>query len=119
NVNALALLELQNAQIVRGSATLSQTYAALVGDVGNHSSVVQVNLDAQRSLSEQILLVQQSESGVNLDEEAATLIRYQQYYQANARVITVSSALLAPLHSLRYPHPGLPPCASAPSSSTT
>src|SRR5690606_8978360 len=101
NENALALQNRQNSTLVRGKATLSQAYASLVGDVGNRSSIGQVDLNAQTSLSEQIKLVQQSESGVNLDEEAANLIRYQRYYQANARVIDVGSTILDTLLNLR------------------
>ena len=59
----------------------------MVSDVGNRTNIVQVNLDAQQGLTDQLKAVQQSESGVNLDEEAANLIRYQQFYQANAKVI--------------------------------
>ncbi|WP_422822474.1 flagellar basal body rod C-terminal domain-containing protein [Vreelandella azerica] len=45
--------------------------------------------------------VQQSESGVNLDEEAANLIRYQQYYQANARVIDSATTIMDTILGLR------------------
>lgn len=101
NRNALAMLELQNSTIVGGSATLSQSYAALVSEVGNRSSIVQVNQASQQGLTDQIRAMQQSVSGVNLDEEAANLIRYQQYYQANARVIDVASTVIDTLLGLR------------------
>ncbi len=101
NENALALLGLQNTQIVGGKSTLSQAYASLVSDVGNRSSIVKVNLSAQTSLTEQIKAMQQSVSGVNLDEEAANLIRYQQYYQANARVIDTATTIIDTLLGLR------------------
>mgnify|MGYP001990156909 CR=1 FL=1 len=65
----------------------------MVSDVGNRTNVVQVNLAAQQGLTEQLSAVKLSESGVNLDEEAANLIRFQQSYQASARVIQVSSEL--------------------------
>lgn len=94
NQNALALQSLQDTKAVGGSATFSQSYAGLVGEVGNRTNIVQVNLEAQQSLREQIYMVQQSESGVNLDEEAANLIRYQQFYQANAKVIEIGSTLM-------------------------
>lgn len=101
NRNALAMLELQNSTIVGGNATLSQSYAALVSEVGNRSSIVKVNQISQQSLTEQISAMQQSVSGVNMDEELANLIRYQQYYQANARVIDVASTVLDTLLGLR------------------
>ena len=101
NRNALAMQSLQDTAIVGGTATLSQSYAGLVGDVGNRTNIVQINLASQESLKEQIYMVQQSESGVNLDEEAANLIRYQQYYQANAQVINIASTLMDTILAIR------------------
>lgn len=101
NRNALALQELQSAAVVGGKASLNQSYASLVGFVGNRSNIVQVNLSAQEGLVEQLNALQQSESGVNLDEEAANLLRYQQYYRASARVIEVGSTLLDTILGLR------------------
>ena len=63
--------------------------------------MVQANLAAQQGLTEQLTALQQSESGVNLDEEAANLIRYQQYYQANAKVIETGSTILDTILQLR------------------
>ncbi|GAB3390922.1 flagellar hook-associated protein FlgK [Azotobacter armeniacus] len=100
NRNALALQNLQSKALVGGIATLSQGYAAIVGDVGNRANVVQVNLAAQKGLTQQLRALQQSESGVNLDEEAANLIRYQQYYQASAKVIEVGATVLDTLLGL-------------------
>lgn len=101
NRNALALQDLQSAKLVGGGASLNQTYAALVSEVGNRTNIVQARLAAQESLVEQVATLQQSESGVNLDEEAANLIRYQQYYQANAKVIDTASTLLDTILGLR------------------
>lgn len=101
NENALALQGLQDKMSVGGSATLSQAYASLVGDVGNRTNVVQVNLAAQQGLTEQLSAVKLSESGVNLDEEAANLIRYQQYYQANAKVIDTATSVVDTILGLR------------------
>ncbi|WP_442488201.1 flagellar hook-associated protein FlgK [Halomonas litopenaei] len=101
NENALALQKLQDEMSVGGSATLSQAYASLVGDVGNRTNVVQVNLAAQQGLTEQLSAVKLSESGVNLDEEAANLIRYQQYYQANAKVIDTATSVVDTILGLR------------------
>jgi len=69
--------------------------------VGSHTNIAQVNLDARQGLSEQLYALQQSESGVNLDEEAANLIRYQQFYQANAKVIQTASTVLDEILGLR------------------
>ncbi|UWN48889.1 Flagellar hook-associated protein 1 [Alcanivorax sp. ALC70] len=101
NENALAMQDLQDALLVGGSATLNGAYASMVGEVGNRTNIVQVNLEAQQGLSEQLRAVQQSESGVNLDEEAANLIRYQQFYQANAKVIQTGSTIMDAILGLR------------------
>ena len=101
NKNALALQALQSQSLVGGTASFNQAYASLVGDVGNRTNIVQVNLKAQQSLSDQLTDVQQSQSGVNLDEEAANLVRYQQYYQANAKVIQTGSTILDAILGLR------------------
>ncbi|WP_280569506.1 flagellar hook-associated protein FlgK [Chromohalobacter sp. 296-RDG] len=101
NENALSLLDLQSEKIVGGTSSVSDAYASLVNDVGNTTNITQVNLDAQSGLTEQLREYQQSESGVNLDEEYANLVRYQQYYQANARVIDVGSSVLDSVLQLR------------------
>ena len=101
NRNALALQDLQSKDIVGGSASLSGAYGALVSDVGNRTNIIQVNLDARQGLTDQLRAVQQSESGVNLDEEAANLIRFQQFYQANARVIDTASTIFDTILGLR------------------
>ncbi len=101
NRNALALQNLQAESIVGASATVSGAYASMVSDVGNRTNITEVNLDARQGLTDQLRAVQQSESGVNLDEEAANLIRYQQYYQANARVIDTAGTLMDTILNLR------------------
>ncbi|GGW21622.1 flagellar hook-associated protein FlgK [Vreelandella hamiltonii] len=101
NRNALALQNLQNDRIVGGTATVSGAYGVLVSDVGNRTNITQVNLDARQGLTDQLRAVQQSESGVNLDEEAANLIRFQQFYQANARVIDTASTIMDTILNLR------------------
>lgn len=94
NSNALALGQLQTTNILNnGKATYQAAYAQLVGVVGNTARDVSVNLTAQTSLVTQLQTSQQSVSGVNLDEEAANLIRYQQAYQAAGKLIQVSSTL--------------------------
>ncbi len=101
NSNALALQNLQSENIVGGSASVSGAYGALVSDVGNRTNITQVNLDARQGLTDQLRAVQQSESGVSLDEEAANLIRYQQFYQANARVIDTAGTIMDTILNLR------------------
>lgn len=101
NENALALAKLQSEPVVQGGRTISQAYGGLINGLGNQMNIVQANRSAQQGLTEQLQGLQQSESGVNLDEEAANLIRYQQYYQANAKVIETGTTLLDTILSLK------------------
>src|SRR5690554_26650 len=75
NRNGLAMLDLQNQLLVEGRGTFNQAYGTMISTLGNQINVVQANLAAQQGLTEQLYMLQQSESGVNLDEEAANLIR--------------------------------------------
>ena len=99
--NALALGKLQTQDTMAGGKTSFQgAYAQLVGDVGNKTREIQVTGEAQQSLLEQAIAAREAQSGVNLDEEAANLIRYQQAYQAAARVIDIGSRLFDTLLSM-------------------
>jgi len=94
NTNALALAGVADLGVLDGgSSTLSNAYAQLVGQVGIDTQQAQTGLDAQTALLNQSVAAQQNVSGVNLDEEAANLVRFQQSYQAAAQVISVASSL--------------------------
>ncbi|MDQ7733150.1 flagellar hook-associated protein FlgK [Halomonas sp. SpR1] len=101
NRNALAMQELQAQSVVGGRATLTGAYASMVSDVGNRTNITEVNLDARQGLTDQLRAVQQSESGVSIDEEMANLMRYQQYYMANAKVIDTAGSLMDTILNLR------------------
>ncbi|EHD22031.1 MULTISPECIES: flagellar hook-associated protein FlgK [Brenneria] len=101
NTNAKALLALQSEKIVEGKSTITGAYAGLVADVGNQTNTMKVNSTSQASVVTQLTAEQQSVSGVNLDEEYGELMRYQQYYQANAAVIQTASTIFDALLSIR------------------
>lgn len=101
NRNILALQQLQTSDALGSAGSFNDQYASLVSQVGNQTRLVQVNLEAQQSLTEQLTAAEQSVSGVNLDEEAADLIRYQQFYQANAQVIQTAATVLDTLLNIR------------------
>lgn len=101
NRNAAALAALQTTKILNGGkATLQDTYATTVSYIGNKTRESQVNGAASAALLQQTKTAQQSVSGVNLDEEAANLLRYQQAYQANGKVMQIASTLFDTLLSL-------------------
>jgi flagellar hook-associated protein 1 FlgK len=94
NRNARALAAVQTANtLIGGTATVQGAYAQLVSDIGNKTRELQVTGEAQNTLLEQTLAERESVSGVNLDEEAANLLRYQQAYQASAKVLAIASTL--------------------------
>lgn len=94
NRNALSLAGLQTEKMMSGGAATYQSfYAQIVSEVGNKTREVRVNEAAQTSLLNQAKDAREGVSGVNLDEEAANLIRYQQAYQASARVMSIAQTL--------------------------
>ena len=106
NRNAVALGALQTKKVLladangRPTATFQTSYAQTVSTVGNKTREVQVNESAQEALLTQATTARDSMSGVNLDEEAANLVRYQLAYQASARVMTVAQRLFDELISI-------------------
>jgi flagellar hook-associated protein 1 FlgK len=98
NRNALALLGGLAAGILDGGrTTLQGSVAKLVTDVGAQTAETQNSRDAQGLLLEQSRQKLESVRGVNLDEEAADLLRYEQLYQAAAQTIAVADGLFTSL----------------------
>jgi flagellar hook-associated protein 1 FlgK len=94
NRNALLLGALQTSNtLAGGTANYQSAYGQVVSLVGNKTRELQVTSEAQTALLSQTEALQQSESGVNLDEEAANLLRYQQAYQAASKVIQTASQM--------------------------
>lgn len=100
NVLLLAGLQTKNT-LANGTATFQGTYSQMVSMVANKTNEAQVNGKAQQTLLEQATQTQQSLSGVNLDEEAANLLRYQQAYQAAGKMIQIVGTLFDTLLNLR------------------
>jgi flagellar hook-associated protein 1 FlgK len=94
NGNALQLAALQQSLIMaEGTASLDNAYTMLMADVGTKTRQAEINADAQQRLLEQSQADRESVSGVNLDEEAANLMQFQQAYQAAAQVIAVADSM--------------------------
>ncbi|SMG38625.1 flagellar hook-associated protein FlgK [Paraburkholderia susongensis] len=96
--NAQLLSNLTTAQtLAGGTSTLTSAYATYVNNIGNQATQVQTSATAQSALVTQITSAQQSVSGVNINEEAANLLQYQQLYQANSKVIQTAQTLFQTL----------------------
>lgn len=101
NRNALLLAGLQTKKVLdNGGSNFTYSYSQMVSNVGTLAHSASTNLAAQQTLLTEAQGKQQSVSGVNLDEEAANLIRYQQAYQASARVLTIASQLFNQILSI-------------------
>jgi flagellar hook-associated protein 1 FlgK len=102
NRNALLLGKLQTQNtIAGGSSSFQSAYAQMVSNNGNKTREIQVTGAAQQKLLEQSTSAREATSGVNLDEEAANLIRYQQAYQASAKILEIGTRLFDVLLSLK------------------
>lgn len=98
NRNALALAGLQSQSLLDGgSATYGERYERVVGEVANRSRQAALGRDTQRLLVDQARAARDAVSGVNLDEEAAQMLRFQQAYQAAAQVIATADGLFQTL----------------------
>ncbi|MFT7287394.1 MAG: flagellar hook-associated protein 1 FlgK [Halieaceae bacterium] len=98
NRNALALAALQTSrELQNGTATYQDAYASLVADVGVRTRQANNSADTEGTLLRQAIASRDSAQGVNLDEEAANLIRYQQAYQAAAQVIAIADEMFQTL----------------------
>ncbi len=94
NRNAMLLAQLQTAKTMAGNTTsYSTAYSQLVSSAGNQGNEVNTVLAAQQSLLANAQEARDSVSGVNVDEEAAKLIQYQQAYQAAAKMLEIASTL--------------------------
>lgn len=101
NRNALLMSGMQNQNIMaNGTATFQGIYGQLVGEVGAKTHELFVTSEAQTNMTAQIVAAQQAVSGVNLDEEAANLMRFQRAYQAAAKAMQVSNAMFDSLMSI-------------------
>jgi len=94
NENAALLAELQQVTgLDNGQSTFQQAFGRIIGRVGVSTQSAQINRDAAESLLFQAKERRESLSGVNLDEEAANLLKFQQAYEASAQVINVARTL--------------------------
>jgi flagellar hook-associated protein 1 len=91
NRNGLLMADIQLAKTMDGGlSSLVDVYGNTVGSVGSQTNQAALSRDANKALVAQYESRRASVSGVNLDEEAAKLIQYQQSYQAAAQIISVS-----------------------------
>jgi flagellar hook-associated protein 1 FlgK len=92
--NATFMAATQEQKVIGGGKqTFSQTLATATAEVGSNASSSALVADTAQALFTQAFNRNQSTSGVNLDEEAANMLKYQQAYQAASQIITVANTI--------------------------
>ncbi len=98
NRNATNLVDIQREKTIgvdsSAGQTLEEGYNQLVATIGSETASLRVNTAAAESVLELTRSLKESISGVNLDEEAANLIKFEQAYNASAKVIQVAQEIL-------------------------
>ena len=98
NQNILAINALQTSKVLFQSngasgVSVSDGFNQLVSKIGNKTRELTVSNEARQTVLGQVMESRDALSGVNMDEEAANLIKYQQAYQASGRVISLSKEM--------------------------
>ena len=80
-----------------GTASITGGLSALITGLGSQAQQINTAQTAQAAVNSQALTNVQSVTGVNLDEEAASLLQWQQAYQAAAQALTIGNSLFTTL----------------------
>jgi flagellar hook-associated protein 1 len=98
NRNALAAANLQNVGVLQnGTTSITAGVSGLITGIGSQAQQINTAQTAQAAVNSQAQSSVQSVSGVNLDEEAASLLQWQQAYQAAAQALTIGNTLFTTL----------------------
>lgn len=99
--NAVLFAKLQTQNTVSGgTATYQGAFARLVADNGIMTREAKVKMDAQGAVLKQAQAARESLSGVNLDEEAAEMLKFQRAYQASSKILEIGNQLFDTILSL-------------------
>ncbi len=93
NENMLQLIDLESEPVMGDGKTFAASYIDNVNDMGNIARQATIAQSALQVVYDQAVTARDQVSGVSLDEEAADLVRYQQAYQAAAKILQVASQL--------------------------
>ncbi len=100
NVNMLDMVDLNKKPVTNGK-TIANTYIDQINSVGNLAQQASITQQALTVVNEQAVAARDKVAGVNLDDEAAALIRYQQAYQACAKALQISGQLFDTINQIR------------------
>ncbi|WOT06238.1 flagellar hook-associated protein FlgK [Shewanella youngdeokensis] len=100
NSNLVNMAQLNEAKLMNsGKTTLNDVFENTKLDIGGKTKSAEIAASSASAIYDQAYSRVQSESGVNLDEEAANLMRFQQSYQASARIMTTATEIFDTLFS--------------------
>ena len=98
NSNILAMIGgLSSKALAGGTASVTDVSTNLVSQVGVLTQQAQNNASAQQTVNQEATTARSNATGVNLDQQAADMLRYQQAYQAMAQVISMSNQMFTSL----------------------
>ena len=101
NETMLAMVALENERLMPGGLTITEAYIERVNQVGNVARQAAIAEQALNVVYQQAQEARDGISGVSLDEEASSLVRFQQAYQANAKVMQTAMALFDAILQVR------------------
>ena len=87
--NASAMMDLRDVPMF-DNATLSDGFATAIAQVGTRTQSANFAAELSATLASNLERDRTAVSGVNLDEEAAKLIQFQQAYQASAKMLQIA-----------------------------
>jgi flagellar hook-associated protein 1 FlgK len=96
----LDMVDLNKKPVLDGK-TRGTAYIDQINNVGNLSQQASINQQALTVVNTQAVAARDKVSGVNLDQEAADLIRFQQAYQASAKALQISGQLFDAINQIR------------------
>lgn len=100
NINMLNMVDLNKKPVFNGK-TIANNYIDQINNVGNLAQQANINQQAMTVVNDQAVAARDKVSGVNLDQEASDLIRYQQAYQACAKALQISGQLFDAINQIR------------------
>jgi len=100
NVNMLDMVDLNKKPVIDGK-TIGTAYIDQINNVGNLSQQANITQQALTVVNTQAVAARDKVAGVNLDQEAADLIRYQQAYQASAKALQISGQLFDAISQIK------------------
>ncbi|OUV02958.1 MAG: flagellar hook-associated protein FlgK [Betaproteobacteria bacterium TMED82] len=103
NQNIIALSDLEKKSVIGGESglTMSEGYDDIINRIGNFAQRAGVSKEALTVVYDEAVAKRDQVAGVSLDQEAADLVRYQQAYQASAKVMQTASVLFDAIIGIR------------------